>query len=130
MGAAEIRKPLTKLAEVAAKRDQEAVIVACTELSERLSAIEDELTQPTLAEGDNKSFRNPPMIYGKLSMLSGDISGSVDLSPNQQQRELSAVLKERLMAVTVRFEEVISTLPTSNRPLAANGLAVIPRADD
>ena len=100
-----MRKQLADLTEVIAGKDLKAVTAAITEFGKKLSAQEDELTQPTIAEGDNKSFRDPPKTYEKLSMLSADISNSVDFSPNKQQRELHAVLKERLMAVKSRFDE-------------------------
>ncbi len=75
----------------------------------QLQSIEDELFQPTIAEGDTKSFRDPQKLYEKLSVLAGDVAGSVDFAPNKQQREVYTVLKERLAAQKSRFETLLKT---------------------
>jgi hypothetical protein len=54
----------------------------------------------------------------KLSVLSGDVS-SVDFAPNKQQREVYAVLKDRLAVQKARFDEIMKTdLPALNKKLA------------
>jgi len=95
-------------------------------LEKKLQSVEDELFQPTIAEGDTKSFRDPQKIYEKLSVLAGDLSESVDFAPNKQQREVHAVLKERLAAEKARFEELIKTdLAAFNKMLGDKGVAGI-----
>jgi photosystem II stability/assembly factor-like uncharacterized protein len=81
----------------------------------KLRSVEDELFQPVLAEGDTKSFREPHKLYMKLSVLAGDLSGSVDFAPNKQQREVRAVLEERLEVQKKRYEDLVKTdLPVFN----------------
>jgi hypothetical protein len=49
----------------------------------------------------------------------GDISSSVDFAPNKQQREVFAMLKERLAVQKTRFDELLKTeLPTFKTRLA------------
>ena len=89
------------------------------EFNQKLQSVEHELFQQTLAEGDTKSFRDPQKIYMKLSVLSGDVSSSVDFAPNKQQREVYTVLKDRLAVQKARFDEIMKTdLPALNKKLA------------
>jgi hypothetical protein len=89
------------------------------EFDQKLQSVEYELFQKTIAEGDTKSFRDPQKIYFKLAVLSGDVSNSVDFAPNKQQREVYAVLKERLAVQKARFDEIMKTdLPVFSKKLA------------
>jgi len=91
---------------------------------EKLRAVEDELFQPIIAEGDSKSFRYPHKLYSKLSVLAGDVGELVDFAPNRQQREVHALLKERLAEQKGRFEELLMTdLPVFNRMLQEKNLS-------
>jgi hypothetical protein len=59
----------------------------------------------------------------KLSVLSGDVSNSVDFAPNKQQREVYAVLKDRLAVQKARFDEIMKTdLPAFNKRLAGKNI--------
>jgi len=59
-------------------------------------------------------------------MLSGDISNSVDFSPNKQQREVHAMLKGIVTARKALYDETLKTdLPAFNKLLAENGAAGI-----
>jgi hypothetical protein len=100
------------------------------EFGTKLQSIEDELFQPTIAEGDTKSFRDPQKLYEKLSVLAGDVAGSVDFAPNMQQRDVYAVLKERLAAQKGRFEALLKTdLTAFNDRLKQRNIAgvIIPK---
>ncbi len=46
-----------------------SVTAAARELQAKMQAVEDGLFQPTIAEGDTKSFRDPQKLYEKLSVL-------------------------------------------------------------
>jgi len=121
-----MKKQLTDRREVLAGKDLKEMTAAIAEFGKKIQAVEDDLTQPTIAEGDTKSFRDPPKTYEKLSMLAEDISSSVDFAPNKQQLELQAVLKERLMSVKSRFEEMLRTdLAAFNKLLADKAIAGI-----
>jgi hypothetical protein len=63
----------------------------------KLQAVEDKMLQPIAVEGDSKSFRFPNRLYSKMSVLGGDLASSVDFAPNQQQREVHALLKSQMM---------------------------------
>jgi hypothetical protein len=115
-----MRKELSDLKDVLAPgKDAAPMLPAVDEFDQKLQSVEYELFQKTLAEGDTKSFRDPQKIYMKLSVLSGDVSSSVDFAPNKQQREVYAVLKDRLAAQKARFDEIMKTdLPAFNKRLA------------
>jgi hypothetical protein len=105
-------------------------IDAVSKFEKKLQSVEDELFQPTIAEGDSKSFRFPQKLYCKLSVLAGDVAGSVDFAPNKQQREVYAVLKDRLLEQKARFEELLgSDLPAFNDFLREKNIAglIIPQ---
>jgi hypothetical protein len=88
--------------------------------------VEDELFQHTIAEGDTKSFRYPHKLYCKLSVLAEDVNGLVDFSPNKQQREVHAVLKERLVKQQARYKELLAKdLPAFNNMLKDKGIAAL-----
>jgi hypothetical protein len=114
-----MRKELCDLKDVLSSGKSAAeMLPAIDEFDQKLQSVEYELFQKTLAEGDTKSFRDPQKIYMKLSVLSGDVS-SVDFAPNKQQREVYAVLKDRLAVQKARFDEIMKTdLPALNKKLA------------
>jgi photosystem II stability/assembly factor-like uncharacterized protein len=114
-----MRKQLYDLKDVlAAGKGEKEVAGAIDEFDKKLQSVEYELFQRTLAEADTKSFRDPQKIYMKLSVLAGDVGNSVDFAPNKQQLEVFAVLKERLAAQKVRFDDLLKTdLPTFNKML-------------
>ena len=96
---------------------------AIDEMDKKLRSVEDELFQYTIAEGDSKSFRFPQKLYCKLSVLAGDVSGSVDFAPNKQQREVVDVLKERLKEQTTRFVGLLTEVNAFNEFLKNNNVA-------
>jgi hypothetical protein len=109
------------------------VIPAINDFDTKLRSVEDELFQKMTAEGDTKSFRFPQKLYFKLAVFAGDLAGSVDFAPNKQQKEVHAVLKERMEMQKARFEELLKTdLPAFNDMLEKNGLAgvVVPEIKD
>jgi len=120
-----MKKQLFDIRDAAAGKDAE-LAAAIAELGKKMQAAEDGLFQATIAEGDTKSFRDPQKVYEKLSVLAGDLSGSVDFAPNKQQREVFAVLKERLAAQKELFDALVETdLAAFNRLLAEKGAAGI-----
>jgi hypothetical protein len=111
-----MRKELGVLREVLKESGRKNdTLTAIDGFETKLRSVEDELFQPVLAEGDTKSFREPHKLYMKLSVFAGDLSGSVDFAPNKQQREVRAVLKERLEVQKKRYEDLVKTdLPVFN----------------
>ncbi len=124
-----MKKQLVDLREAIAGKDA-SVTAAARDLLARMQAVEDGLLQPTIAEGDTKSFRDPQKIYEKLSVLSGDVADGADFSPNKQQGEVYAVLKQALETQKALFAKLVSVeLPAFNKMLTEKGLAGIVATD-
>ena len=118
-----MKKQLADLREALVGKDA-AVAGAIRELTAKAQAVEDGLLQPTITEGDTKSFRDPQMIYEKLSVLAGDVSDSADFAPNKQQGEVYALLKERLAVQKGLFDGLVKTdLPAFNKLLTDKGIS-------
>lgn len=106
-----------------------ADLAAADELDGRLREVEDRLLAPTLAEGDEKSFRGPLQIYLKLLWLQAevgaggaDISGNADFPPTRAEREVHALLSQRLQAARAAFDTLYAeVIPAFNATLAAKG---------
>jgi len=102
------------------------VLKAIDGFDKKLRVVEDELFQHTIAEGDTKSFRYPHKLYCKFSVLAEDVNGLVDFAPNKQQREVQAVLKERLTGQQARYKELLSKdLQAFNTMLKDKGIAAL-----
>jgi len=102
------------------------VLKAIDGFEKKLRAVEDELFQHIIAEGDTKSFRYPQKLYCKFSVLAEDVNGLVDFAPNKQQREVHAVLKERLVKQQARYKELLAKdLPAFNDMLNNKGIAAL-----
>ena len=101
----------------------------------RARAIEDDLLQPTLAEGDLKSFRGELKLYLKLLWLQaelvsggGDVAGNADFPPTAAQREVYGELAARLAGVKTRFAVFYdSEVPAFDRQLGQLGVGRIVR---
>ena len=122
-----MRRQLYELRDaLSTRKDAAETIAAVDAFDAKCRSVEYELFQKTIAEGDTKSFRDPQKIYMKLAVLAGDLSSSVDFAPNKQQREVHAILKERLDVQKARFEELLAKdLPAFNAMLKENGIAGI-----
>jgi photosystem II stability/assembly factor-like uncharacterized protein len=119
-----MRKELSDLKDVLSSgKGATEILPGFDEFDRKLQSVEYELFQKTIAEGDTKSFRDPQKIYFKLAVLAGDLSNSVDFAPNKQQREVYAVLKERLDVQKTKFDELLKTdLPAFNKRLAEKNI--------
>jgi hypothetical protein len=108
------------------------LMAAIVEMDKKLRAVEDELLQPIVAEGDSKSFRYPQKLYCKYSVFAGNLAENVDFAPSRQQKEVYAVLKERLETQKALFKNLLETdLPAFNQALdeAGAGGIICPRID-
>ncbi|MFW6140698.1 MAG: VPS10 domain-containing protein [Acidobacteriota bacterium] len=115
------RQCLDLKAVLEASQDNADIMQALDHFNEKLKAVEDDLFQAIIAEGDTKSFRYPQKLYFKFSVLAEDLSKNVDFAPNQQQQEVYQVLKKRLIKHKARFDELIrKDLPALNRLLQDN----------
>jgi len=119
-----MRKQLYDLKDVLiAGKNGAEMLPAIDEFDRKLQSVEYGLFQKTIAEGDTKSFRDPQKIFFKLAVLATDLSSSVDFAPNKQQREVFAVLKERLAVQKAKFDELLKTdLTAFNKKLGEKNM--------
>jgi len=130
-----MKKQLNDLTELLADDSGAAsFITEAGDLYAKLQTVEDKIFQPTIADGDSKSFRDPNRLYSKISVLAGDVNGSVDFAPNQQQQEVHDVLHAQMDAALAELLEVIDNdVAAFNRSAAGRGTpgilvpAMIPR---
>ncbi len=90
---------------VANKADK-ALLAATDKLNDEYLASEDKLMHPTIAEGDEKSFRGPIGLYLKFIWLGaeagtggGDVAGNNDYAPTVPEQEVFALLHKELEGV-------------------------------
>lgn len=92
-----IRKQLDDLIEVLKlDKNKASLVTAGGELDKKIIKVEDNYFQRILAEGDLKSFRAPNKLYSKLAILAGDVGGSADFPPTDQEIEVHELLKKKL----------------------------------
>ncbi|MBD3415128.1 MAG: sialidase [Candidatus Aminicenantes bacterium] len=121
-----MRQQLYDLSEIQSHEKNKDMITEINTFDQTLRSVEDELLQPILAEGDSKSFRYPNKLYCKLSVLAGDVAGSADFAPNEQQKAVYAELKKRLEKQKQIFQNILDEdLPAFNSYLQKNGMAGI-----
>ncbi len=103
------------------------------ELEKKARAVEDKLLQPTLAEGDQKSFRGPLELYLKLiwlqaeSGVSGsDVSGNSDYPPTQPELDVYALLSGQLASARKEFDDFYGkAVPAFNDAMKGKGYVQI-----
>jgi photosystem II stability/assembly factor-like uncharacterized protein len=89
------------------RKDHEAVSSAAGSLKEKLSPIEDELTQ-SRAKTRQDTMNFPAKLNGKLAWLAGVVA-SAQAAPTRQQFELYADLAGRIDVQIQRLQEIIDT---------------------
>jgi photosystem II stability/assembly factor-like uncharacterized protein len=89
------------------RKDHEAVSSATRSLKEKLSPIEDELTQ-SRAKTRQDTMNFPAKLNGKLAWLAGVVA-SAQAAPTRQQYELYADLAGRIDVQIQRLQEIIDT---------------------
>ena len=118
-----IRSQLHDIKSITA--DQEAadeIADAVKSLDEKLIAVESKLYQMKLTGTGQDRVRWPAMLVRRLSYLAGNVAVA-DFQPNDQQREVHQILKDRLAKVEDQFEAIISDdLPTFDGVLRKHNL--------
>lgn len=119
-----VRKQIYDLIDVLEKeKSYSSIIKAAREIDKKLLAVEDHYFQKILAEGDLKSFRAPNKLYSQLAILAGDIAGSADFPPTDQQIEVHEELKKELAAAERELKELIDKdLAAFNMVLKENNI--------
>jgi photosystem II stability/assembly factor-like uncharacterized protein len=116
-----------------AEQGDASILEQSAALATKISAIEADLLQPTIAEADQKSFRGPLGLYLKLIWLNAeaatgaaDVSGNADFAPTQPERDVFALLDGRLDETKQKLDALLATdIPAFNRVLEAKGFATI-----
>ncbi len=88
--------------------DAAPVRSASDDLEKKLLDVEDKLIQRKLTGQGQDTTRWPAMLVSKIAYLAGGVSGG-DFAPTTQQREVHAMLKERLAAQRKQLDQVVST---------------------
>jgi hypothetical protein len=116
-----------------AGKAEKSAVAEADELEKAARAVEDKLLQPTLAEGDLKSFRGPLELYLKLiwlqaeSGVSGsDVSGNADFPPTAAEREVYELLSGQLKQSGLEFDDLYrKAVPAFNDAMRARGFVQI-----
>ena len=112
-----------KVLEAGQRKSAKSIFVAAEELQKKVQAVEDKIFEPTIADGDTKSFRFANKLYSKLSVLGGDLASSVDFAPNKQQNEVYEVLHNRMLKYKKELDNLINTdVEAFNKMLIEKGV--------
>ncbi len=120
-----IRRQLVDLQSVVtASGDNEDVAAAADSLEQKFIDVEGQMQQLKSAQGVD-GVRWPAMLISQLQYLRGNVA-TADFRPNNQQREVHAVLRDQLRRLQQQFDELLSTdLPAFNRMLQSRNVAPI-----
>ena len=113
-----------------AKGAEKNLIDATDALNRKYLDQEDQLMHPTIAEGDEKSFRGPLGLYLKFIWLQAevgvgeaDVSGNSDWPPTEPEKQVFAELDTQLHNVDAAVKHIDdSDLSTYNALLAKGGV--------
>jgi len=86
--------------------DAASVRSAADDVDKKFTEVEDKLIQRKLTGQGQDDTRWPSMLVRKLAYLAGGLS-SGDFAPTTQQREVHAMLRERLVAQHRRLDDLI-----------------------
>jgi len=85
----------------------EQIRSACQELDKKLIDLEENLIQRRLTGRGQDGVRWPAKLVSKITYLAGGVASS-DFPPTTQQREVHALLKERIRTYQRQFDELLS----------------------
>ena len=99
-----------------AKGSPRPLLDATDELNKKYLEQEDLLMHPTIAEGDEKSFRGPLGLYLKFVWLGaevgtggGDVAGNSDYAPTEPEQQVFTLLDKQLHGVQSSVEGIDRT---------------------
>jgi len=120
-----VRRQLYDLNDVLENRGETEMAGASGELDGTLIAVEERLMQLWSTGTGQDGVRWPVKALGRLTYLAGTVATG-DFAPNEQQREVYAVLKERLDAAHAELQALLDNdLPAFNRMLQQRGLSPV-----
>lgn len=108
-----------------AKQAEKSLLDATDALNNKYLDQENQLLHPTIAEGDEKSFRGPLGLYLKFIWLGaeagtggGDVAGNSDFPPTEPQKQVFALLDGQLQEVEAAVKQIDQReLPAYNSAL-------------
>ncbi|MGA7524300.1 MAG: hypothetical protein WBW84_17750 [Acidobacteriaceae bacterium] len=125
------RKQLEDTRRLLVARDADKSLLDVTDaLNNKYLDQEDQLMHPTIAEGDEKSFRGPLGLYLKFVWLQAevgvgeaDVSGNSDWPPTEPEKQVFAELDTQLRNVDAAVKHIDDAdLPAYNALLARNNV--------
>ena len=122
-----LRRQLLDLQAVVADAGdgQQSVVEAIDEVGGTLIAVEEKLIQMKLTGTGQDRVRWPTMLSGRFAYLSRNVA-TYDFPPNDQQREVQAVLKDRMQGVLDELKSIVESDVTSlNQTLASQGFPTV-----
>ena len=122
-----LRRQLLDLQAVVADTGdgQQSVVEAIDEIGGTLIAVEEKLIQMKLTGTGQDRVRWPTMLSGRFAYLSRNVA-TYDFPPNDQQREVQAVLKDRMQGVLDELKSIVESDVTSlNQTLASQGFPTV-----
>jgi photosystem II stability/assembly factor-like uncharacterized protein len=116
-----------------AKQAEKNLLDATDALNNKYLDRENQLLHPTIAEGDEKSFRGPLGLYLKFIWLGaevgtggGDVAGNSDFAPTEPEKQVFALLDGQLQAVEMAVKQIDQQeLPAYNSVLGKAGVSRI-----
>jgi hypothetical protein len=119
------RQVLDAQAVLADQEDGAELAERAGEVSEALVAVEENLLQMRATGSGQDNIRWPTRLLERLTYLAGNVAVA-DFRPNDQQGEVHAILKDRLVRIQHDMQEVLEgALADFNRQLQARGLRII-----
>ena len=118
-----IRSQIYNLRTMTEDHDAADEIASAVEsLNEKLIDVESELYQMKLTGTGQDRVRWPTKLAGRLNYLAGNVAVA-DFPPNDQQRKVHQILKERLTSYERQFDEILrDDIPTFDRLLRKHNL--------
>ena len=122
-----LRRQLLDLQAVVADTGdgQKSVVEAIEEVGGTLIAVEEKLIQMKLTGTGQDRVRWPAMLSGRFGYLIRNVA-TYDFPPNDQQREVQAVLKDRMQGVLDELKSIVDSDVTSlNQTLGSQGFPTV-----
>ncbi len=113
--------------------DEASILDSAKALDGKIQQVEDRLFQKYLAADDEKTYAAPMQLYMKFLWLAGevgdgagDVAGSPDFAPTDQDITVFKMLEERLANVESEYGKLMtSTIPSFNNMMKEKGVLAI-----
>jgi len=116
-----------------ARKAEKSLLNATEELDNKYQEQENQLLHPTIAEGDEKSFRGPLGLYLKFVWLGaevgtggGDVAGNSDFAPTDSEKQVFNLLDGQLHAVESALKAIdADAVPAYNANMQKAGISLV-----